>query len=72
MPSIMNQLFNTQISKFRFEPFKGFGLLTIVVLFLQEVEKVQQGFLLLIKIGDEMGRSISLLFLVYVDVASLF
>lgn len=69
--SIMNQLFYCQISDFWFEPFKSFGLLAVVVLFLQEVEKVQQWFLLFVEVSDKMGRRIPLLFLVDVDVTGL-
>lgn len=71
VPAIMNELFNSKIGQFRFESFKGFGLVAVVVLFLQEVEKVQFGFLLLVEVCDEVSSRVSLLFLVYVNVAGL-
>ena len=71
VPAIMNELFNTKIGQLRFEPFKGFSLLAVVVLFLQEVEKVQFRLLLFVEVCDEVSSSVSLLFLVDVNVAGL-
>jgi hypothetical protein len=71
VPAIMNELFDSQVGQFRFEPFKGFGLVAVVILFLQEVEKIQFGFLLFVEVCDEVSSRVSLLFLVYVNVTGL-
>lgn len=68
MFAIMNYLLDSQVCEFGFKSIKTLGFFIVVVLFLMKVEKVKQGFLLLVEVGDEMSGRISLLFLVDVDV----